>query len=125
MTYLLDVNVLIAAIWTTHSQHRKTDAWLRGKQLALCPISELGFLRISSHPRGLAAPMVDAERLLGDFWKNLIPEFVQDDFSAAGINARTSDELTDLYLAELAQRHNMKLATLDRGIKHRASEIIT
>jgi hypothetical protein len=36
----------------------------------------------------------------------------------------TSDQVTDLYLAELASFHGMKLATLDTGIKHSAAEII-
>src|SRR5438309_3647882 len=124
MTYLLDVNALIAAIWTTHIEHRRTDAWLKGKNVALCPVSELGFLRISSHPRGLGASMADAERLLGDFWRNLKPDFIHDDFSANGIKARRSGEVTDIYLAELAHRHEMKLATLDQGINHGATEII-
>jgi predicted nucleic acid-binding protein len=48
MTYLLDVNTLIAAIWISHAHYTKTDAWLRAKRIALCRISELGFLRISS-----------------------------------------------------------------------------
>lgn len=60
MKYLLDVNLLIAAVWTTHADHTKADAWITGKQLALCPITELGFLRISTHPRGLNSAMQGA-----------------------------------------------------------------
>ncbi len=43
MTYLLDVNMLIAAIWLDHQDHSAVDAWLPGKKTATCPISELGF----------------------------------------------------------------------------------
>jgi hypothetical protein len=39
--------MLIAAIWRDHQDQAKVEAWLRGKQTATCPISELGFLRIS------------------------------------------------------------------------------
>jgi predicted nucleic acid-binding protein len=124
MTYLLDVNVLIAAIWATHTEHPRADRWLIGKEVALCPICELGFLRISSHARGLGAPMANAERLLQDFWKNLSPAFIHDDFSATEINLRSSNETTDMYLAELARRHQMKLATFDQSIKHAAVELI-
>ena len=48
MTYLLDVNMLIAAIWRDHEDQSKVETWLGRKQTATCPISELGFLRISS-----------------------------------------------------------------------------
>ena len=47
MKYLMDVNLLIAAIWSTHTNHQKADAWTKDKELVTCPISELGFLRIS------------------------------------------------------------------------------
>ena len=46
MKYLLDVNVLLAAIWTNHSRHSETFSWLKEKSLVVSPLSELGFLRI-------------------------------------------------------------------------------
>ena len=122
--YLLDVNVLIAAIWTTHSQHLKVDAWLQGKNVALCPISEIGFLRISTHKKALAASMADSNRLLDDFYQNVNPEFVAADASAHGLKATTSDDVTDAYLVNLARNHSMKLATLDTGITHSVVEFI-
>ena len=124
MTYLLDVNVLIAALWTTHAQHAVTDAWLKGKQVALCPISEMGFLRISTHPRALGAVMADAEKLLGEFYKEVSPRFVPADLSASGLGAKNSDAVTDHYLARLADHHKMRLGTLDGNIVHPAVELI-
>jgi len=53
MRYLLDVNALIAVIWRNHPDHSKADVWLEGKDLATCPLSELGFLRISTNPKVL------------------------------------------------------------------------
>ena len=43
VTYLLDVNMLIAAIWRDHEDQSKVETWLGRKQTATCPISELGF----------------------------------------------------------------------------------
>jgi len=125
MTFLLDVNALIAAIWVTHAHHSKTDAWLQDKRVALCPISELGFLRISSNPRALAASMSDALKLLEDFYSDAKPQFVPADASAKGLAASASDQVTDLYLADLAASHGMKLATLDAGISHTALDLIS
>jgi predicted nucleic acid-binding protein len=124
MTYLLDVNVLMAALWTTHAQHAVTDAWLKGKQVALCPISEMGFLRVSTHPRALGAVMAEAERFLAEFYKGVSPRFVPADLSACGLGAKNSDAVTDHYLARLADRHKMKLGTLDGDITHPAVELI-
>jgi len=40
------------------------------------------------------------------------------------LGPKTSAELTDRYLAELAACKGMKLATFDSGIKHAAVEVI-
>jgi predicted nucleic acid-binding protein len=53
--YLLDVNVLLAAMWASHPQHAKAFAWLTGKSVVLCPLTELGFLRISTTERHRSA----------------------------------------------------------------------
>jgi len=118
--YLLDVNLLIAAIWSTHTNHPKADAWTKEKELATCPITELGFLRISSHPRGLNCEMAGARALLEDFISKHSVEFIPADLPALKSRAATSDGVTDLDLAELAAARGMKLATLDTGIKHSA-----
>ena len=47
--YLLDVNVLLAVIWADHPQHANAFSWVSGKSVLLCPLSELGFLRISTN----------------------------------------------------------------------------
>ena len=51
MTHLLDVNVLLAAVWEEHPLHTRAFKWLNGKSIALCPLAELGFIRISTHPK--------------------------------------------------------------------------
>lgn len=67
MRYLLDVNLLIAAIWRDHTSHTRADRWTRSRLMAVCPITELGFLCISTHPKGLHSDMAGARRLLSDF----------------------------------------------------------
>jgi predicted nucleic acid-binding protein len=52
MKYLLDVNVLLAAIWTQHPDHAKAKTWLGQKDLVLCPSPSLGFF-VSAHIAGL------------------------------------------------------------------------
>jgi predicted nucleic acid-binding protein len=122
--YLLDVNSLIASIWTTHSHHARTDAWLKGKDLATCPLTELGFLRISTHPKALNADMASARSLLADFLEKRAVQWVAADLPALNAHGEKSDAVTDFYLAELAHSKGMKLATLDCGIKHQAIELI-
>lgn len=124
MKYLLDVNVLIAAIWVTHSEHARADAWVQKKQLATCPLTELGFLRISTHPKALKATMADARKLLEHFHSQMAPVFAADDLQPLNSKPESSDEVTDFYLADLAASRGMKLATFDASLQHPAVELI-
>ncbi len=123
--YLLDVNALLAAIIRNHPHHSLADNWVRDKQLVLCPICQVGFLRISTHPRVYNLAMTLAEEALRDFTAKNRAQFISDDLSAARLGATSSDAVTDFYLAELAQGHQLKLATLDTRIAHAAVEVIT
>jgi len=124
MKYLLDINVLLAAIWANHPQYATADAWLRGKSVVVCPISELGFLRISTNKKAIAAPMQDARKALEKFLVETKAARVADDLPALASHPATSDQVTDHYLAALADCHGYKLATLDQGIEHAAVERI-
>ena len=64
MKHLLDVNVLLASIWANHSRQTEAFAWLEGKNIVLCPLNELGFLRISTNKKVIGAPMDKARELL-------------------------------------------------------------
>ena len=126
MKYLLDVNALLAAIWATHANHSKVDAWVEGRRLVTCPLTELGFLRISTHPKALNSTMTSARELLNDFLERNSVEFQAADLRALQSKAANSNSnsVTDSYLAELAGSKGMKLATLDTGIVHPAVEVI-
>lgn len=124
MKHLLDVNVLLAAIWTHHSRHAETFAWLPGKKLVVCPLGELGFLRISTNPRVINAPMDQARTLLERFLDERAVERIADDLPALVSRANTSEQVTDHYLADLAAKHGLKLATLDRHLSHPHADVI-
>lgn len=125
MKHLLDVNVLLAAIWGNHPLHGQASAWLKGKRTIVCPITELGFLRISTHRKAINAPMVDARKALEKFFEQNSVGRIADDLPALDSLATASDHVTDNYLADLAAKHGLKLATFDNGIKHRAVEVIS
>ncbi len=122
--YLLDVNVLLAAIWANHSEHAKAFAWLSGKSVLLCPLCELGFLRISTNKKAINAPMKEARRLLDQFATDRRAERIADDLAAMDSHPRKSEEVTDMYLADLAAKHGARFGTLDQGITHPAAEVI-
>jgi predicted nucleic acid-binding protein len=125
MTYLLDVNVLLAAIWDDHPLHKRAFEGIRGKSIAVCPLVELGFLRISTHPKAtINAPMDKARELLQHFTLERGASRIADDLPALESKPTKSDEVTDRYLAELAERHGMKFATMDGNIKHQSVALI-
>jgi predicted nucleic acid-binding protein len=126
MKYLLDVNVLIAGIVQAHSKHAEVRAWVSGKQIVLCPIVELGFLRISANIRsGIGLTMDQARNGLERFAAERTVERIPDDLPALESHARTHDEVTDHYLANLAAKHGFMLATLDTQIKHPSTEAVS
>jgi predicted nucleic acid-binding protein len=124
MKYLLDVNALLAAIIQNHVSHDLVDVWVRDKQLAVCPLSELGFLRIATHPNAYNLKMTIAREALQSFMANNRIEFIPASLPALRASATKSADVTDSYLAELASHHKVKLATLDGGIEHPAAELI-
>lgn len=122
--HLLDVNVLLAAIWANHPQHAKAFAWLSGKNVLLCPLSELGFLRVSTNKKAIHAPMEQARKLLERFVADRKATRIVDDLPALDSQPKTSEQVTDLYLADLAAKHGARLGTLDQAIKHAAVDVI-
>ena len=118
MKHLLDVNLLLAAIWSNHPNHQRAFSWLEGKSVVLCPLAELGFLRISSNRKAINAPMEKSRELLKQFSAERNAERISDDLAPLDSAPKTSEDITDLYLADLAAKHNYRLATLDNGIIH-------
>ncbi|MCI0720971.1 MAG: PIN domain-containing protein [Acidobacteria bacterium] len=122
--FLLDVNALLAAVWGHHSRHSEAFAWLKGKPIVLCPLAELGFLRISSNKKAINVGMEKAREALEKFCAERKAERITDDLPALESYPKTSEQVTDFYLADLAARHGMKLATFDEGLTHPAVQSI-
>jgi predicted nucleic acid-binding protein len=123
VTYLLDVSVLIALLWGNHVHHARAKAWAQGKTMAVCPITELGYLRISS--KNLGATMSEARASLGRWLAVNKPGFIPCGARALdGLPASSSGKTTDFYLANLAQKHGLLFATLDENVNHPSALLI-
>ncbi len=122
MTWLLDVSTLVARLIKSHEHHARVNAWWPGRALAVCPITELGFLRVAC---ALGSTMDDARAVLAEFLMNENPVFIPCDRRALDSAAITSArKTTDIYLADLASSRGFRLATLDGGITHAAADLI-
>jgi uncharacterized protein len=122
--HLLDVNLLLAAIWANHPQHDKAFAWISGKIVVLCPLSELGFLRISTNKKVFNAPMEKARELLKKFATDRRAVRIAADLQALDSHPGKSDEVTDHYLADLAALHGARLATFDQALTRPSVDVI-
>ena len=121
---LLDVNTLLALGWAEHEAHNAVIQRLSGSvQWATCPITQLGFVRISStsgiFSRTLAPLQSHAalQALCADEQHRFIsdhPSVVESDFSQLSAPRQT----TEAYLLALAQHHQMRLLTLDRRLSN-------
>ena len=122
--FLLDVNALLAGVWGHHSRHPEAFSWLKGKAIVLCPLAELGFLRISSNKRAINVEMDKAREAPEKFCTERKAERIFDDLPPLDSKPRISEQVTDFYLADLAAKHGMKLATFDEGLIHPAVQSI-
>ncbi|MGA2174640.1 MAG: VapC toxin family PIN domain ribonuclease [Verrucomicrobiota bacterium] len=128
--------MLLAIAWPQHVHHARVKRWLlaqtaRGKlSIATCPLTQLGFLRISMNIKGYAADFESARSLLSSLvnHKDFEHSFWMDDFSILSGSLKRNpgpNQLTDAYLATLAEnRDNSRLVTLDTGIKGSSVEVI-
>ena len=66
MSWLLDVNFILASRWTTHPDHAAAKSWIDSVgAFSTCAITELGFLRISLGPAYQATWTSGLHRTLG------------------------------------------------------------
>jgi predicted nucleic acid-binding protein len=98
---------------------------LKEKRIAVCPIGELGFIRISTSVKSsFVAPMDETRELLKKFLLERDASRIPDDLPALESTPKKSDEVTDFYLAALAEKHGFELATMDTRVKHPAAVLI-
>jgi toxin-antitoxin system PIN domain toxin len=113
MSFLLDVNVLLASRWKTHACHAEVRDWLATQaEFHTTPIVELGFMRVSLSP-AYSATWQDAHRSLTSLHSRSEHRFLPDDVSATDSPETGYKDTTDAHLVQLAKRYGLKLATLD------------
>ena len=127
MTFLLDLNLLLALAWPSHVHHDIAHAWFEHEAApgwATCPITQLGFVRLSSN-RAFTSDAVSPAAALSllreivamdghEFWSDEV-DCVSAAFSA-GIRIAEHRQVTDACLLSLARARAGCLATLDRRI---------
>jgi uncharacterized protein len=118
--FLLDVNLLMALLWENHEHHQTARAWLRhSSKFATCPLTQLGFARISSHAMlGYGMSPEQAFQVLRGLLSDTRHRFIPDDLSCADRILRTdligtANQVSDYYLIALARQHGLALATFD------------
>ena len=117
MSFLLDVNALVAWWHGRSPHHAAFHAWaarVRPRQLRTCALTELGFIRVSMQVFGYSLrqaqdALAAIEKETGAFVEHAPPPRLAD---WAGTASRTSDA----YLAQVAAVHGLKLATFDAEI---------
>jgi hypothetical protein len=121
---LLDVNALVALAWDSHVHHATIRSWFAANSSsgwATCPLTESGFVRVSSNPKVLPSPIgVEAARtVLKALRAAEGHRFLADDVSMAEDDVPTLHghrQVTDAHLLALARRRGVRLVTFDAGI---------
>ena len=125
MSWLLDVNVLVALLWENHTHNSKAFAWFaahRAEGWATCALTEAGFLRISMQRAGTrpGLPFEDVFRVLRANVPSAYHEFWSLDYPVSAIRKEIRErivghqQITDALLLDLAIRRGGKLITFDK-----------
>lgn len=127
MTSLLDVNTLVALAWPNHVHHAAAQRWFRQaapEGWATCPLTESGFVRVSSSPRATPEAKTPAEAVLllrrmvalegHVFWADDVSLAREEHLPLARLVGYR--QVTDAHLLTLAIHHGGRLVTFDRGI---------
>jgi toxin-antitoxin system PIN domain toxin len=126
---LLDVNVLVALAWPNHIHHTAAHKWfgqIERRPFATCPVTQSGFVRVSSNKRIIPDGVAPAEAravlrrivaLPGHvFWADDIDLAKSEHIAWERLGSHY--QVTDAHLLALAVRHGGRLATFDRDLGH-------
>jgi toxin-antitoxin system PIN domain toxin len=128
MIALLDVNVLVALAWPNHINHEVAHHWFaahRDHGWATCPVTQAGFVRVSSNQRVFRDAKSPGEALL------LLDRIVslaghcfftdEVDFTCDPLIDRERlfghRQITDAQLLAIAGANGAGVATFDRGMR--------
>ena len=127
MTFLLDVNVVIALIDPTHAGHDAAHRWFEDEghvAWATCPLTENGVIRIVGHPKypnspgspAAVAVIVSRLRALSGhvFWPDDIS--LLDSVRIEIGRLLSHKQVTDNYPLALAVTHGGQLASFDKRL---------
>ncbi len=124
--YLLDLNALIALAEPAHEFHEPVEKWFRvegSQNWGICPLTEAGFVRITTHPRYRPATRTiqQATAILASFAEHPGYRYWPISESWAALTAPFSSrifghqQVTDSYLLGLAIKESGVLVTFDPG----------
>ena len=121
------MNVLVALAWPNHIHHSRAQGWfgsVRDEGWATCPITESGFVRVSSNARVIPGAPTPATAIQVLTRIRGVPGHVfwHDDVSPADAEAHAFAnvvgyrQVADAHLLTLAIRRGGSLATFDRSL---------
>lgn len=121
---LLDVNALVALAWDSHVHHASVRAWFaeHGRSgWATCPVTESGFVRVSSNPKVLPSPIgvAAARETLAAMRSAGAHRFLADDVSLTDADVPAvagHRQVTDAHLLTVARRAGLPLVTFDTAL---------
>ena len=125
--HLLDVNLLIALAWPNHVHHELAHRWFkqhRARGWATCPMTQSGFVRVSSNVNAVSEARSPAEAIAllrrivalpnHEFWTDDVAIATSAQIMAERVLSHS--QVTDAHLLALALRRGGRLATLDAGL---------
>lgn len=127
---LLDVNALVALAWDAHVHHAAIRAWFaanRDRGWATCPVTEAGFVRVSSNGKAIpgavavdeARTVLSALRGAGEH-RLLVNDVSLCDDDVPRIAGHR--QVTDALLLTVARRNGVRLVTFDRALASLADD---
>ena len=123
MTYLLDVNALVALAFINHEFHGRLASWVQSHNapsLASCSITELGFVRVLAQAPAYGFTVTQARAFLLRLKEVRTSRltFISDEHDVSHLPGwvRAPKQMTDGHLSKLASANGAVLATLDENI---------
>lgn len=127
MTWLLEVNVLLALAWANHVHHEAATSWFseaRRDGWATCAVTEIGFVRVSCVPS-----VVDRKVTVSEAVDTLARLCRRETHSFWSMNRSVTElpseiltriqgyrQITDAALLGLARERRGRVATFDAGL---------
>lgn len=123
--FLLDTNVLFAAICQAHIHHEQVSRWLTAEErYATCGLTQIGAFRLLIMPQAMHDSPLDpvaAHEVLADFSNSERHTFLACPAPSDTFVGQTSGYKAafDDYLVQIAYQAGYKVATLDRPLANR------